>query len=263
MVPAAPDTAWFLVGGTKLIVMCVATFGLYEIYWFYQQWQHVRRRSGESLQPALRTFFAGLFCYSLFRRVAESAAARDLPAPSPIWTTVVFIALSVTWQFPEPWRFLSLLSLGPLVLVQRAASAVAVAETPAADRNTRLTPLNWFGVGVFTVLILLVVLGALLPPVPPVPGAAPKPTATARSGQGDLQPGDGRGREAVHQYAALDAADRGVLDAHRVRLGEGVVRVDVGRGDLRALDGTGRGAAHGDLDLLRLGDVRVGHGQRQ
>ena len=203
-VPAGPETAWFLVGGWKLVVMCVATFGLYEIYWFFQQWQHVRRRSGERLQPVLRTFFAGIFCYSLFRRVAESAAARNLPAPSPVWTTVAFIAMAVTWQLPEPWRLVSLLQLGPLVMVQRAASAAALAETPAADPNTRLTPINWFGVGLFSVIILLAVLGALLPKPAP-PAAAPKPTAVAaaRSGEGDLQPGDRRRREAMHQDAVL------------------------------------------------------------
>ena len=183
---AAPDTAWFLVGGTKLVVMCVVTFGLYEIYWFYQQWRCVRLR-GEAIYPVVRTFFAGLFCYALFRRVAESATTRGLPAPSPGWYTIVFILLSVTWQLPAPWRLLSLLSLGPLVVVQRAASAAALAETPAADPNTKLTPANWFGVGVFTVVLLLALLGALLPP--PAPSVlAPGPTTTAQSGQGDLQP---------------------------------------------------------------------------
>ena len=50
--------------------MCVVTFGLYEIYWFYQQWRHVQRR-GERVHPALRTLFAGFFCYALFRRVSS------------------------------------------------------------------------------------------------------------------------------------------------------------------------------------------------
>src|SRR5690349_14128455 len=48
---AAP---WFRVGTAKLLLMCVVTFGLYQIYWFYQQWRHVQRR-GERVHPALRT----------------------------------------------------------------------------------------------------------------------------------------------------------------------------------------------------------------
>ena len=67
---AATDAAtpWFRVGTAKLLLMCVVTFGLYQIYWFYQQWRHVQRR-GERVHPALRTLFAAIFCYPLFRRV--------------------------------------------------------------------------------------------------------------------------------------------------------------------------------------------------
>src|SRR3954471_7435319 len=47
----APVSApWFRVGTAKLLLMCVVTFGVYEIYWFYQQWRHVQRR-GERVHP--------------------------------------------------------------------------------------------------------------------------------------------------------------------------------------------------------------------
>ena len=72
------------------------------------------------------------------------------------------------------------LSLWPLVIVQRAASASAVAETPAADPNERLTPINWVGIGVFSTLVLLAILAALFPP-PAAPVEAPKTTAVVRS----------------------------------------------------------------------------------
>src|SRR6187401_1574907 len=79
--PAAP---WFRVGTAKLLLMCVVTFGIYEIYWFYQQWRHVQRR-GERVHPALRTLFAGLVCYALFRRVSQDATARGVAgAPSAV-----------------------------------------------------------------------------------------------------------------------------------------------------------------------------------
>jgi hypothetical protein len=181
--PLTPQTAWFLVGGTKLVVMCVVTFGFYEVYWFYQQWRYARHRSGDRLQPLLRTIFAGLFCYALFRRVAVSAAARNLPAPSPIVLAILFVGLQILVNLPLPWGLVSLLSLGPLVIVQRAASATVLAETPAADPNDRLTPINWVGVGLFGVVILLGILGTLFPP-PAAPVEAPKPTAVVRSVSG-------------------------------------------------------------------------------
>ena len=170
---------WFRVGTAKFLLMCVVTFGGYQIYWFYQQWRHVQRR-GEVVHPALRTLFTGIFCYALFRRVAEDALARGVASvPSPIASAVAFVLLSITWQLPAPWSSLSLLSLVPLLLVQRAASAAALAAVPTADPNTRLTPINWVGV-VFGVLILvMMVIGLTLAP-PPEP-AKPAPAATRQA----------------------------------------------------------------------------------
>ncbi len=188
---AVPPTRWFLVGTGKFLLMCVGTLGAYQIYWFFMQWRHVRWR-GESVHPALRTILAGLFCYALFRRVADDATERGIEgAPSPLAAAVAFILLSITWQLPQPWSFLSLLSLVPLALVQRAASAVALAAVPTADPNTRLTPINWLGVTVGGLVVLLNLLGALLGPVPPAtPGRGPapavKPAPTVASAQASV-----------------------------------------------------------------------------
>jgi hypothetical protein len=177
-----PPTRWFVVGTGKLLLMCVATLGVYQIYWFFMQWRHVRWR-GESVHPALRTILSGIFCYALFRRVADDATERGIAgAPSPLAAAVAFILLSITWQLPQPWSFLQLLSLVPLALVQRAASAVALAAVPTADPNTRLTPINWVGIGGLWLLVML--LGALLAPVAPAtpgpaPAVKPAPTVTA------------------------------------------------------------------------------------
>jgi hypothetical protein len=184
--PAALPAPWFRVGTAKLLLMCVVTFGAYEIYWFYQQWRHVQRR-GERVHPALRTLFAGLFCYSLFRRVSEDATQRGITrAPSAVVCAVAFIALAITVRLPDPWSTLSLLQLLPLALVQRAASAAALAAVPGADPNTRLTPINWLGIAFGVMILLLAALAATLPP--PVP-AKPVPAETT---QAALTPDAGR-----------------------------------------------------------------------
>jgi hypothetical protein len=188
---AAPLVApWFRVGTAKLLLMCVVTFGVYEIYWFYQQWRHVQRR-GERVHPALRTLFAGLFCYALFRRVSQDATERGIArAPSAVWCAVAFIALAITVRLPDPWSTLSLLQLLPLALIQRAASAAALAAVPGADPNTRLTPINWVGIAFGVMILLLTALAATLPP------PAPAKPAPAETTQAALTPGapDGAGR---------------------------------------------------------------------
>jgi hypothetical protein len=175
---AGPQAPWFRVGTAKLLLMCVATFGVYEIYWFYQQWRHVQRR-GERVHPALRTLFAGLFCYALFRRVSQDATARGIVgAPSAVACAVAFVALAITVKLPDPWSTLSLLQLLPLALVQRAASAAALAAVPGADPNTRLTPMNWVGIALGVMLLVLASMAATVPPPAP---AKPTPAVTAQA----------------------------------------------------------------------------------
>jgi hypothetical protein len=194
---AAPLAApWFRVGTAKLLLMCVVTFGVYEIYWFYQQWRHVQRR-GERVHPALRTLFAGLFCYALFRRVSQDATERGIArAPSAVLCAAAFIALAVTVRLPDPWSTLSLLQLLPLALVQRAASAAALAAVPGADPNTRLTPINWLGVAFGVMLLLLTALAATLPP-PGLAKPAPAKTTPAVTTQAALVPDAGRPTQAA------------------------------------------------------------------
>jgi hypothetical protein len=91
----------------------------------------------------------------------------------------VFLGLQILVNLPLPWGLAAVLSLWPLVIVQRAASAVVRAETPAADPNVRLTPLNWVGVGIFGTFILLAILAALFPP-PAAPVEAPTQTVALR-----------------------------------------------------------------------------------
>jgi hypothetical protein len=177
---AAP---WFRVGTAKLVLMCVVTFGFYQLYWFYQQWRHVQRR-GERVHPALRTLFAGIFCYALFRRVSADAMEHGIPrVPSALACAVGFILLSVAVQLPAPWSSISLLSLLPLALVQRAASAAALAAVPTADPNTRLTPINWFGVVLGVSILVMMVLAETLAPVSAPEPAKPTPTPTVVSVQ--------------------------------------------------------------------------------
>ena len=129
------------------------------------------QRRGERVHPALRTLFAGLFCYALFRRVSQDATQRGIArAPSAVACAIAFVALAITVRLPDPWSTLSLLQLLPLALVQRAASAAALAAVPGADPNTRLTPINWLGVAFGVMILVLTAAAAMLPPRhPPSP----------------------------------------------------------------------------------------------
>jgi hypothetical protein len=163
--PAEAD--WFLVSLLKLIVMSLATFGLYEIYWAWHHWKRVRERTGEDIQPFARGLFGVFFCYSLFGRIKEHATERGVP---PAWTpggmALAFIVLTVLARLPDPFWLLSFLSVVPLVLVQRTANAVCLASTPRADPNRSFSIANWVGVVFGGLLVLLSVAASFLPQEP-------------------------------------------------------------------------------------------------
>lgn len=42
---------YFAVSATKFIVMSACTLGLYEVFWFYKNWQRVKEKTGAQMMP--------------------------------------------------------------------------------------------------------------------------------------------------------------------------------------------------------------------
>lgn len=144
--PAAPPPHFFAVSVAKLAVMSVATAGVYELYWFYQHWQRVRARTGESLSPALRALFNIVFAFPLFRRIGEDAPEKERSVPALLLATVfVAVGMASLLPLPEPWTFIGLLAIFPLLEVQSQANRANRLRTPSALPNARLTSTNLLG----------------------------------------------------------------------------------------------------------------------
>lgn len=56
----------FHVSLTKLIIMFIATFGLYQVYWFYKQWQALKNYYDLDAWPIARSFFFLSFIHILY-----------------------------------------------------------------------------------------------------------------------------------------------------------------------------------------------------
>jgi hypothetical protein len=160
---AGVEAPWFLVGGAKLLIMSVATLGLYEIYWCYQHWKRVRDVQEDPVWPFPRALFAIIFCFPLFERISDQAADRGHPhVPSAKACAILFALLSFAWRLPDPGWLVGFFAVLPLITIQRAAQALALEAVPHADPNTRLTGLNWVGVVLGGLLILIAIVGMLI-----------------------------------------------------------------------------------------------------
>lgn len=160
-------TPQFAVSSFKLIVMCICTFSLYELYWAYKQWEAVRTREGEELSPFWRAVFAPLWGFRLFPRMQGLAATHGAPATwSGTGLAVGYLVLHATWRLPDPWSLLSFLSLVPILIVQRSINELNAAVAPEAPRNAQLTGTNIFIMIIGGSLLFLSIVGMFLPPTP-------------------------------------------------------------------------------------------------
>lgn len=164
--PAAStqDPIYFPVSTTKLIVMSLCSLGLYQLYWFYQHWKLERNRTGESLSPFWRAFFAPLFAYSLFTRIQEFGQQASLPVGySAGGLTLAFIVLNVSWRLPDPFWLISMLAFLPLLPVRTAVAAINRGQAPLADTNQRFSAANIMLVLVGIPLVLLGLVATFVP----------------------------------------------------------------------------------------------------
>ncbi|MEJ0087562.1 MAG: hypothetical protein WDO72_17960 [Pseudomonadota bacterium] len=153
---------YFAVGLVKLAVMNMVTFGIYQVYWFYRQWNFVRVRDRSDIWPVPRAIFAIIFVYPLFQRIRSDAAQHQVPgglAAGPLAT--VFILCNFIWRAPDPWWLAGFLTTVVVVVAQKVVNEINVAASPDHDRNERFGGWNWFGIVVGGVFWALVMIGLL------------------------------------------------------------------------------------------------------
>lgn len=155
---------FFSVSITKLVVLSLCTFGLYQIYWFYKHWTCVRNHEVTPISPFWRAALTNFYCYALFRRVIERVGVYELPSLFAGPLAVSWIATTFLYKLPDPYWLVSLCAFLFLIPVQVVANRVNRQHVPT------LEPDNTFGVWtIVTVIIggiLLVfgVIGTLMPP---------------------------------------------------------------------------------------------------
>jgi hypothetical protein len=157
--PATPT--FFAVGLVKLLVMSVATAGLYELYWFYRNWQHIRDREKPGIWPVWRTVFSVVFCLPCLAAIGRTGRDLGVPPAVPAWALAVgWVVAVVASQLNPPWMFMTLLSGLFLLPMQACANRINAIAAPTHTRNAGLSRWNWAAVVVGTTILVLAALGA-------------------------------------------------------------------------------------------------------
>ncbi|MEO0686969.1 MAG: hypothetical protein AAFY76_18470 [Cyanobacteria bacterium J06649_11] len=70
------------ISSTRLICLSIVSFGLYEAYWMYKNWQYIKKRDDLNIKPFWRGIFGIFFCNSLLRRIYGDQEARAIQQPT-------------------------------------------------------------------------------------------------------------------------------------------------------------------------------------
>jgi hypothetical protein len=162
---SASHPPYFAVGPLKFCLMSVTTLGIYELYWFYQNWKIVREVEQVDISPFWRAFFAPFWTFSLGDRFAAHAnvAAAPIVLPMP-WLGVAYLLLSLSVNLPDPWWLFSMLSFVPILPFDAAARRLNGKGRLAEPTHGVFSTLNIIWLGIGAILLILVLIGAFLPP---------------------------------------------------------------------------------------------------
>jgi hypothetical protein len=155
---------YFTVGAIKFSLMSLTTFGMYEVYWFYRNWQVIKGREGPGLSPIGRAIFAPLWAISMGRRFNEQAQAEGISLALPVISLgVAYFILTALWRLPDPYWLISALAFVPLLPFEFAARRLNGRGQLAAPTFGRFSGWNiaWLVIG--TLLLALGVWGAFFP----------------------------------------------------------------------------------------------------
>lgn len=149
----------FHVSLAKFVIMFFATFGLYQIYWFYKQWQELKEYYDLDAWPIARCIFTVFFTHSLFVYVNEYIKEDNRSyrwnhsALATVYVLLVVVSsvLNQIETLPTSLILISIvIPLAVLYPLYEAQKAINFALEPLDyEDNSSLTWLNWVWIVLF------------------------------------------------------------------------------------------------------------------
>lgn len=94
--PGDSQIEFFPTSKTKLVVLYFATFGTYPLYWFYKHWSLQKKKTGEKMNPVLRSIFYVFFTHELFKKIEQLSIAKGITkAANAGMLATIFVLLTI------------------------------------------------------------------------------------------------------------------------------------------------------------------------
>lgn len=126
------DVEYFSIPPARLALFSILTLGIYEIFWFYKNWEAIKKAEQQKISPLGRAIFTVFYCNSLFKKVLESAKSQGYQnSYSPGWLATAYILLllignglsrveSFNVALNLVWLVVAISSFIPLLSIQKA-----------------------------------------------------------------------------------------------------------------------------------------------
>lgn len=103
---------FYSVPPSKYILLSIATFGLYDIFWFARNFTEIQRQEKSKISPVARGLFAIFFYSELARKVLSSAKYNGYDKKyNPTTLAFLFFVTVLLSRAPEYFWFLGFLSI--------------------------------------------------------------------------------------------------------------------------------------------------------
>jgi hypothetical protein len=180
--PAAADEApapkvaeggqFYAVTPLKMVLLYVATFGIYSTYWLYRQWKAVREQTRENISPFWRAIFDIFFVGRLFTHLRAHTVDAGVAARGSTGALVaLFIIAEILGRIGSRMEsnvvwLVGFVAVAPIVVLQREINESLERTSPGFDRNAG------YGAGTIVLLVLglglwaLILIGILVPDTP-------------------------------------------------------------------------------------------------
>lgn len=157
------EAVFFPVATKKFVIMSIVTFGFYELYWFYKNWQFVKEKDNSTIKPFWRAWFAIFFCHQLFKEMKDYADAKSIEATiNPASLTSLYILLFITHKLPDPFWILSVFTFVPLLMSQKEIMKLNENKANSVI-NDEYSRWNIVGIVVGSLLWAVAIFGMIVP----------------------------------------------------------------------------------------------------
>ena len=138
----------------KIIVLTIATLGVYELILIYSYWKTIATKTDYKLSPFWRTFFCNITNFFLFPQIKKYLNNHNEDSFPPIIFATLFFLTSITWQLTHPYWLISYLSIFIIITIQAKLNKLNEKYYPQAEKNTWTTANTVWSLLGYTFLLL-------------------------------------------------------------------------------------------------------------